>query len=142
MASGVYNTYKAKDGSDWAAGAASAYKAMLVTGSYTPDADHDFPNATGLASNEVAGTTRQDVASRSKAINDTSNAAEHSANNVTFTGLSGSQPRYVVVYRAVTNDTDHQLVCWIDLGTGLNITGSLTVKWNGGASSGIVFSSS
>lgn len=142
MASGVYNTAKGKDGNAWTAGGSGAYRVMLVTNSYTPNADHDFPNATGLASNEIVGGSyaRQDLPSRTLTINDSTDAAEHAANNVTFTGLSAAEPRYAIVYRAVTNDTDHQLYFWIDLGTGLNITGDLTVKWSGGASSGILAS--
>lgn len=140
MASGVYNTWKTKDGNDWAAGAAGAYKVMLVTSSYTPDADHDFPNAAGLASNEITGGTyaRQDLAGRATAVNDTTNAGEHSADNVTFLGLSAAAPKYAIIYRVVTNDTDHQLVCWIDLGT-VAITGNLVLQWNAGAASGIIY---
>lgn len=139
MASGVYNTWKTKDGNDWTAGADSAYKVLLVTSSYTPDADHDNPDD-GPAANEITGGSyaRQNVATRTKAANDATNAGEHSAANAVFTGLSAAAPKYAIVYRAVTNDTDHQLVCWIDLGT-VSITGDLTVKWDGGASSGILF---
>lgn len=141
MSSGIYNTWKGKDGNDWASGADSAYKWMLVTGSYTPDPDHAHPNATGLASNEVTGGSyaRQNVASRTKAEDDSTDTFTHSANNPTFTALSAAQPRYAVCYRVVTNDTDHQLVAWLDLGASLNITGDFLVKLNGTTTTGIVF---
>lgn len=142
MASGVYNTFKGKDGNDWAAGADSAYKVMLVTGSYTPNADHDF---VADVTNEVTGGSyaRQNVASRTKTVVDGSDSFTHSANNPTFTALAGpAAPRYAIVYRAVTNDADHQLVCWIDLGAGLSIVGDFMVKWSGGTSSGVLFTAS
>lgn len=145
MSSLIYNTWKAKDANDWAAGADSAYKVMLVTNSYTPNPDHTTPSATGLASNEVTGGSyaRQNAASRAKAVNNTTDQFEHSLNNTTFTALAGpAAPRYAVVYRVVTSDTDHQLVACIDLGTGLSITGDFIVKWNNGASSGIIFTGS
>lgn len=141
MASLVYNTWKGKDAHDWSAGANSDYKVMLVTTAYTPNADHDFP-ADGPAANEVAGGSyaRQNVATRTKAIDDGTNSATHSADNPTFTALAGpAEPRYAIIYRVVATDADHQLVCCIDLGAGLSITGDLMVKWDGGATSGIVF---
>ncbi len=142
MASGVYNQWKAKNGTNWTAGAASAYKVMLVTNSYTPNPDHTFPNATGLAANEVTGGSyaRQDLPNRAATKDDSNDRFDHSADNVVFTALAGpAAPRYAIVYRAVTADTDHELVAWIDLGAGLSVTGDFTVKWNGGTSSGVVF---
>ncbi len=141
MSSLVYNTFKGKDGNNWTAGADSAYKVMLVTTSYTPNADHDF--VSDVVANEIAGGSyaRQNVATRTKAIDDATDKATHSADNPTFTALAGpAAPRYAIVYRVVTVDADHQLVCCIDLGTGLAIVGDFMVKWNGGASSGILFS--
>lgn len=142
MASIVYNTWKGKDGNDWAAGADAAYKVMLVTSSYTPDPDHDFPNATGLVANEIAGGSyaRQNVASRAKTKTNATDSYDHSASNPTFTALAGpAAPRYAIVYRVVTNDADHQLVACIDIGAGLSIVGDFMVKWNAGASSGLIF---
>lgn len=142
MASIIYNTFKGKDANDWAAGVATAYKCMLVTATYVPDPDHLFPNATGLATNEVTGGSyaRQNMANRVKAVNLTTDSYDHSADNVTFTALAGpAAPRYAIIYRTVTADTDHQLVACIDLGTGLSVVGDFMVKWNGGATSGIVF---
>lgn len=142
MSSIVYNTFKGKDGNDWAAGADSAYKVMLVTASYTPNVDHAFPNATGLAANEITGGSyaRQNVATRTKAVDNATDAVNHLADNPTFTALAGpAEPRYAIIYRVVASDADHQLVACIDLGTGLSVVGDFMVKWNSGATSGIVF---
>lgn len=142
MASIVYNTWKGKDGNDWAAGADAAYKVMLVTSSYVPNPDHDHPNASGLAANEIAGGTyaRQNVANRTKTKNDTTNAYEHAADNVLFEGLTGpATPKYAIVLRVVNDDTDHQLVCCVDLGDGHSITGQFRVRWDDGETSGVVF---
>lgn len=144
MASIVYNGFKGKDGNDWAAGADSAYKWMLVTTAYTPNPDHDFP-ADGPAANEVSGGgyARQNIASRVKTLDDANDRYDHSANNPTFTGLSGpAAPRYLIGYRVVGSDADHQLVCCLDLGAGQSITGDFTAKLNGGASSGVAFRNS
>lgn len=141
MASILYNTFKGHDGNDWAAGADAAYKWMLCTASYTPDPDHENPDD-GPAANEIAGGSyaRQNIASRTKAIDTANNKATHSANNPTFTGLTGpAQPRYLVGYRVVGSDADHQLVCCIDIGAGQSVTGDLMVKLNGGAASGVAF---
>lgn len=142
MSSIVYNTFKAKDGNDWATGADSAYKWLLVTGSYTPDPDHTFPNASGLASNEITGGSyaRQNIASRTKTVDNTNDLFTHAANNPTFTALAGpAAPRYLIAYRVVTTDADHQLVCCLDLGAGVLVLGDFTVKLNGTVTSGTVF---
>ncbi len=141
MSSGVYNTFKDLQGVNWSAGADSDYKVMLVTSSYTPDPDHLHPNASGLAANEITGGSyaRQNVGTRTKAVDNATDAGTHSAANPTFTALVAAQPRYAIVYQVVTGDTDHILVCWIDIGASLNITGDMMVKYNSGASSGILF---
>ncbi len=140
MAHVVYNGWKGKDGVDWAAGAAGDYKAMLVSSSYTPDPDHAAPNATGLASNERTGGgyARQNIANRSKTKNDATNTFDHAADNVLFSNVSG-EVRWLVIYRAVTGDADHQLVCAIDLGSRTLSGDNFAIRWNGGATSGIIF---
>lgn len=145
MSSIVYNTFKGKDGNDFAAGLDSAYKVMLLTGTYTPDPDHLHPNATGLAANEITGGSyaRQNLASRTRTVNNTTDKVEHAANNPTFSALAASSaPRWAIVYRVVTDDTDSQLVCCIDLGAGLSVSGDFTVKWSGTTTSGILFTGS
>jgi hypothetical protein len=139
MASGVYNTWKTKDGNNWSGGVDADYKWMLVTSSYTPDPDHDNPDD-GPAANEIAGGTyaRQNIATRTKSADDSVDKGLHSADNPTFTGLVAAAPKYLIGYRVVTNDTDHQLVCWIDLGT-VSVTGDLTCKLDGGALSGVAY---
>ncbi len=138
MPSGVYNTFKGKDGNDWAAGADSAYKWMLVTSSYTPNADHDF--VSDVVANEISGGayTRQNIASRTKAVDDSTDAVTHSANNPIFTGLSAASPKYMIGFRVVGSDSDHQLVCWLDLGTN-TISSDFLVKLNGTTTTGIAF---
>ena len=95
----------------------------------------------GPAAAEITGGSyaRQDVANRARTVADGSDRAEHTADNPTFTGLSAAEPRYLICYRAVTNDTDHQLVACLDLPAGINITGDFMPKLNGGASNGIVW---
>ena len=144
MASIVYNGFKGAIGHDWAAGADSAYKWMLVDDTYTPNPDHDNPDD-GPAAAEITGGSyaRQNIATRVKTLDDSNDRYDHSANNPTFTGLTGpAEPRYLIGYRVVTNDTDHQLVCCLDLGAGQSVVGDFTAKLNGGASSGVAFRNS
>lgn len=140
MATIVYNTWKAKDGNDWAAGADSAYKCLLVTGAYTPDPDHNF--VADVVASEISGGSyaRQNVGSRTKTKNATTDKYEHAAANPLFPGLVGpAQPGYCIVYRVVTSDADHQLVTALELPAGLAIVGNFMVEFGGGASSGVVF---
>jgi len=140
MAHVVYNGWKGKDGIDWAAGAAGDYKGMLVSSSYTPDPDHAAPNATGLAANEVTGGgyARQNVGGRTKTANNATNTYDHAADNLLFTNVTGDV-RWLVIYKVVTDDTDHKLVCALDLGTRTLAGDNFAIKFDGGATSGIVF---
>ncbi len=141
MSSLIYTTWVSADGSGngWNSGADSDFKVMLVKSGYTPDLSHLHPNATGLASNEVsgAGYARQNVASRTRTAN--GGLFDYGANNPTFTAVSSSLVRYVVIYKVVTSDSDHVLVCCLDLGSGTTYLGDVVPLFNGGASSGTVY---
>jgi hypothetical protein len=145
MANLVWNTWKSKDGNSWTAGADSAYKCLLLTSGYTPDADHNFVADLTPGTYEITGGSyaRQNVVTRTVNKNTSTDKYEHAANNPQFTALAGpAEPRYCAVYRVVATDADHQLVCLLDLGAGLSIVGDFMVKFNGGATSGIVFTGS
>lgn len=136
MASIFYNQMKGRDGLDWAAGLNSDYKCMLVTSSYTPNPDHSHPSASGLASNEITGGgyARQNMASRTKTVNNTTDTYDHLASNLTFTLITGA-PKYAIIYKAYTSDADHLLVCAVDLGS-QSLTGQdFIISWT----SGVVF---
>ncbi len=137
----MYTSWLSADGSGngWNSGADSDFKAMLVKSGYTPSAADQHPNASGLASNEVtgAGYTRQNVASRTRTAN--GNLYDYGANNSYFTAVSSTLVRYVIIYKVVTSDSDHQLVCCLDLGSGTTYLGDISPPFNGGASSGTVY---
>lgn len=138
MANLIYNSWKGKDGKDWASG---TVKGMLVTSAYTPDADHAHPNATGLASNELTGGTyaRQSITNRAVTPDLANDRVDHTADNPTFLGLAASSaPKYLVLYWQLTNDTDHVLIACLDLGT-LLLSGDYSPKFNAGATNGVVF---
>ena len=141
MASIVYNGWKAKNGLDWE-DEGETFKVMLVTGSYTPDPDDGVVDDVSPSENEIAGGSyaRQTLAGRAITINTDDNKAEHRANSVLFEGLTGpAQPRYAIVYREENDDSDHELVACIDLGSGLSVTGMFRVRWDDGESGGVVF---
>lgn len=141
MSSLIYNSWVSADGSGngWNSGADSDFKAMLVKSSYTPAATDLHPNATGLSSNEVsgAGYVRQNVGTRTRVAN--GSLYDYGANNPMFTAVSSALVRYVVIYKVVTSDSDHVLVCCLDLGSGTTYLGDVTPLFNGGATSGTVY---
>ena len=47
--------------------------------------------------------------------------------------------RNAIVYREENDDSDHELVACIDLGSGLSVTGMFRVRWDDGESGGVVF---
>ena len=83
-------------------------------------------------------------ARRSVVEDDSGNKADAKADNTTFAGLSSSQTaRWAVIYKFGTNDSDSDLIEALDLGaSGINLTGlsQLTLKWDGQASNGRLFS--
>lgn len=131
----IYNRGKKQDGSfDWDDGG-QTFRCLLTTSSYTPNVDHDFVSD---VTNELSGGgyARQDVSGRAVVLDDTNDRVDHDATNVSFT-IAGS-PKYAVIYRFVTVDGDSPLIAYYDLGS-VTLTGVLTIKWNGGASSGTVY---
>ena len=66
------------------------------------------------------------------------------ADNVAWTGLTSTQTyRWAIVYRFGTNDADSDLIAAIDMNAaGINLTGitDYTIKWDGAASNGRLFS--
>jgi hypothetical protein len=137
MASGWYNSGK-RDILDGTIDLVNdTIKVILVTSSYTPDADHDFAND---LTNELSGTGytggfngsgRKSLANKQFSTNTSSDFAKFFSDNVVWTGINAGSPKYAIFVKEITNDAATRLLFWLDLGTVSTNGGDLTVAPNG-----------
>lgn len=83
-------------------------KACLMKSTFTPDVDADTLDIAlnGLECNAV-GYARVTLVNKAVVINDTTNSADHTADDIAFTINSDVGPvNKVLVYKEVTDDTD------------------------------------
>lgn len=101
----IYNVAKGHTGIHFAN---DTIKACLMKSTFTPDVDDDTLNIAlkGLECNAV-GYTRVALANKYVSIDDTTNAANHMADNIAFNINSdvGTVDK-VLIYKEVTDDTD------------------------------------
>lgn len=137
MASGVYNSGKRDIADGTIDLVADTIKAILVTSSYTPNADHDF--ADDLGANELSGTGytggfngsgRKTLTSKSWSTDNTNDRAEFTATIPTWSGINAGSPKYLILVKEITNDAATRLIAWLDLGTVTTNGGDLTVTAN------------
>jgi hypothetical protein len=126
---------------DWDNGA-HTYRMLLTTSSYSPDVDaHLYVTS---VTNELSGGSyaRKDLANRTVTKDDANNRSEYGADNVAFTALTNGQTATkAVIYKFGTGDADSPLIACLDIntGTGVVMTGDVTLKLNNGASTGGLF---
>lgn len=119
----------------------STIKCMLVTPSYTYNADHDFVNdvstnelnGTGYA-NGFSGAGRKTLASKALALNGGSTRVEFDAADLTWTALAAAAGDIggAILYQEGTSDTDSRLIAFLDPAD-LTPNGSdVTLSWNSG----------
>lgn len=134
MASGVYNSFK-RDIADGTIDLVNdTIKAILVTSSYTPNADHDF--ADDLGANELSGTGyaggfagsgRKTLASKAFSTDTSNDRAEFTFAAITWSAINAGNPKYLILVKEITNDAATRLIAWLDLGTVVTNGGDLTV---------------
>ena len=93
----------------------SAYRALLVTASYTVNRDHDFVSD---ITNEItaSGYARETLTSCTRTLDDTLNRITYDAADPDFgTITTGQAVVGMVVYKFVTNDADSILVGYYPL---------------------------
>lgn len=119
MASGLYN----RGFPEWGAWTTSTYRALIVTSSYTFNADHDY---VANLTNEItaSGYARATIAGKTVTIDDTNDRAVFGSSDPSFGTPASQSPAGVVLYRLVTSDADSILMAYID------VTGS-AVTFNG-----------
>jgi hypothetical protein len=102
--------------------------ALVSSASYTPNLTTDqYLNIVPSGAIIAAG-----VALASK----TGAAGTLSANNVTWTAVSGSAAAYLLIYKDSGTASTSPLIALIDTATGLPVTpngGDITVAWSGGS---------
>lgn len=147
MASGVYNRGKAiLGGKSVTAGphvwGTTAVGVILVTTTYTPNADHNFVSD---LTNELSGggyARLTAITSQSITEDDTNDRADYVGQKVTFTslGAAAGTPKYAIVYdRTGGSDATRELLCWVDLGAAPTPDGNnYEVRWGGTDGVGVV----
>lgn len=103
------------------------FEFLLLKGTgYTPNKDHHFVSELTPASNEcsVASYSRVTMTSPVRTPDTTNDKVIYDCDNIDFGSLeSGETVTGLVLYKFVTDDSDHILVAHFDLGT-LPLTGS------------------
>lgn len=113
--------------------ASDTIKAMLVTSTYTPNADNQFID-TGGASDpvdaRVAGTTDQTIGSKTQNKDLTNDFAYFDGGDVTFTAVSaGATVVGVEVYKDTGTPTTSKLIASFDITDIPTNGGDITIQW-------------
>ena len=123
---------------DWGS-KTQTYRVLLATDEYKPDRKH---RVVSQVTGELAGSgyVRKDLTGREVLAKDTS--GDCIADAVTFSGLRSVQTyRWAIIFRAGKTDSDSDLICAIDMdAVSLRAVTDHTIKWDGQAKSGRVFS--
>jgi hypothetical protein len=124
MASGWYNSGK-RDILDGTIDLVNdTIKVLLVTGSYTPNADHDF--ADDVNTNELSGTGytggfggagRKTLAGKSFSTDNANDRAEFTFNAVVWSAINAGTAQYAILLKEITNDGASRLIAYLDLGS-------------------------
>jgi hypothetical protein len=109
--------------------AGTAFKVMLLTSSYTPNADHDTTaDLSGEITNSGYTAGGATLASKTVTLDDANDRAYWDAADVTWTSLAGSPdtPAYAVVYHSASGDlvSCHSLTGSAPNGTDFTLTWS------------------
>lgn len=129
MANVILNRFKANLCNKEVDLEADVIKVMLLTSSYTPDADH---NVIGdVSANEVsgAGYTAGGATLAGKAVteDDANDRAKFDANDTAWAD-STITARYAAIYDTTVTDN---LICIVDFGTDkTSSTGAFTIQWD------------
>jgi len=118
---------------DWDDNSTTTIRVLLVTPSYTPNADHAYVSD---VTNESAGTgyVRKDLTSRAVSQNDTNDRVECDAADITWTGLDCGTIAGAVVYKQVggndASPADDILIGFMDFNDLVTNGGDVTLQWN------------
>lgn len=142
MSSNVYNsamTLLLNGGLDW--DSSSSIKCLLVSGSYTPDKDHQF--VADVVANELSGagytggyqgSGRKTLAARAvNKDNATDRVYCDDTADITWAAINAGTPAYAIVFREVTSDAASPLVACIEISNPVPTNGGdYTLQWASG----------
>lgn len=121
---------------DWTAG---TWRCMFLKGTWTPDIDIQFVSSIAGVESTGTGVVRKTLAGQTITVDTALDRADHYADNVTWTGVTCTDFRYLAVYKFTTSDADSVVLCYFDLGAQSVTATDVTVKWNAAVSNGVVF---
>jgi hypothetical protein len=115
-------------------------KAMLVTGSYTPDKDHDFVTSiTGGTSKELSGTGytagfggagRKTLTTPTVVKDDSADKVYLDADDLTWPAINAGTVAYIAIIQEVTSDADSPLLAIVDISPDVTTNGGdYDVTW-------------
>lgn len=144
MASGVYNKVKKMLLDATIDLDTDTIKVMLVTSSYTPNADHDFVD--DISGNELSGTGytagfgnsgRKTLSNKSVTQDDaTDKGVFDNTADLTWSSINAGTAAYAVLIKEITSDAASIPICWLELSPNVTTNGGdLTVAFN---TSGII----
>lgn len=139
MASGVYNRGKLILTNGTHTWGSSGVTVRLVTGSYTPDADH---NTNSDLTNELSGgnyAALTALGNQSISEDDVNDRVDYLADKAVYASLAlaAGQPRYAIIEDTTTGG----LIAWIDIGAGAAAPdgNNYEIRWNSVDGNGAVF---
>lgn len=100
----------------WGDWATASHYWMLLRSDFVQDrTDHYVADLVAYEVG-VAGYARQAVTGEVRSVDTTNHRVSYSCDDVTFAGLAaGETIGWAVIYKVVTNDSDHLLLCVADL---------------------------
>lgn len=136
MATHVFNEWKQTILRDNLASGADIRIALLMTNT-TADSENDdikfVDDITTLDESDGANYARKALANEIVNEDDTGDEAEFDADDVTWTALGAGTREIagILVYKHVTDDTDSEVIAWLEYATPKHPDGSdFTVQWN------------
>lgn len=105
----------------------ATYKALLVTGAYSPNPDHDFVSDVVAYELNASGTSyaRATLGSKTRTLSDALNRITLDCADPDFGPIStGQSARYMIFYLEVTNDADSILIACLDMGGSIPTNGT------------------
>lgn len=121
---------------------ADTIKAMLVTATYSPNADEQFIDEAGAddaVDGRASGTTDQTIGGKVTGKDLTGDFAYFDGNDVTFTAVTaGAAVVGVVVYKDTGTATTSKILGFYDIADVTPNGGDITIQWATPANGGIL----
>lgn len=102
---------------------------MLLQSTYVVDRTDRYVADLVASELSVGGYARQAVANEVRSVDTVNHKVSYTCDDVTFAGLSAGQTiGFAVIYKVVTNDADHLVLCIADIDNVPTSDGTLTIN--------------